>query len=663
MVKPNMSQETIKVDRRVARYFVLIAGLGLFLSLAGERSHAQTAPCSPGTGVCVLTWQQDTGLDTTCSECIYRTGENLNEPTLTSGALEKQNFGVLCSAPLDGQVFGQPLVATNVTINNVTYSRVVYVVTQKDTLYAIDGNPADNPPCQILNGNGNGVSLLGSGQYQVDCNHVGGGRNACINTIGPFVGVLGTPVINLSGNSGTIYFVAETQDCDPQDPNCTPENWGHYLHAVDIQTFVDQNVQIYPPGLQNTASSFSHAHIQRPGLLYLTASQSGLAQDTVYVAFSMMDGAGLPYSNGTIFGYDPANLVQSATPFYFQTSDGINQNDGGGIWQAGGAPAFGSTGIGELIYFNTANGSVGNSLNVQTWDDSFLALNPDLTMPGVGTPYFTPVDQFFRSDASCSPPIGNDVDFGSGSVMLIPDNKLPNWPYLAVSGDKEGGLWFIDRSNPGGHNSQCDLPTPTCSCTPSGDNPSGNIQTVWTGTPYHGQTIHNGLAYWQRRFPGSLTTSSYLYVIPSLGVLTQYQLCNAASATEPVCTTTVLRQNNTKLGYGATPTISAASSNASSAVVWASIPNSNAQPVGCASSNPQPGCGGTLEAFDAVSLVRLYTNHKCLNRDVLSPTSKFSVPTVANGNVYLGTHSVDSNGKASVGGMFYIFGLNAAKCS
>src|SRR5579863_107052 len=663
MVKPNMSQETIKVDRRVARYFVLIAGLGLFLSLAGERSHAQTAPCSPGTGVCVLTWQQDTGLDTTCSECIYRTGENLNEPALTSGALEKQNFGVLCSAPLDGQVFGQPLVATNVTINNVTYSRVVYVVTQKDTLYAIDGNPADNPPCQILNGNGNGVSLLGSGQYQVDCNHVGGGRNACINTIGPFVGVLGTPVINLSGNSGTIYFVAETQDCDPQDPNCTPENWGHYLHAVDIQTFVDQNVQIYPPGLQNAASSFSHAHIQRPGLLYLTASQSGLAQDTVYVAFSMMDGAGLPYSNGTIFGYDPANLVQSATPFYFQTSDGINQNDGGGIWQAGGAPAFGSTGIGELIYFNTANGSVGNSLNVQTWDDSFLALNPDLTMPGVGTPYFTPVDQFFRSDASCSPPIGNDVDFGSGSVMLIPDNKLPNWPYLAVSGDKEGGLWFIDRSNPGGHNSQCDLPTPTCSCTPSGDNPSGNIQTVWTGTPYHGQTIHNGLAYWQRRFPGSLTTSSYLYVIPSLGVLTQYQLCNAASATEPVCTTTVLRQNNTKLGYGATPTISAASSNASSAVVWASIPNSNAQPVGCASSNPQPGCGGTLEAFDAVSLVRLYTNHKCLNRDVLSPTSKFSVPTVANGNVYLGTHSVDSNGKASVGGMFYIFGLNAAKCT
>src|SRR5579863_3048365 len=203
MVKPNMSQETIKVDRRVARYFVLIAGLGLFLSLAGERSHAQTAPCSPGTGVCVLTWQQDTGLDTTCTQCIYRTGENLNEGALTASAIE-QSFGVLCSASLDGQAFGQPLAVTNVTINNVTYGRVIYVVTQKDTLYAIDGNPTDNPPCQILNGNGNGVSLLGSGQNEVDCNHIGGGRNSCANTIGPYVGILGTPVINLSGSGGTI---------------------------------------------------------------------------------------------------------------------------------------------------------------------------------------------------------------------------------------------------------------------------------------------------------------------------------------------------------------------------------------------------------------------------------------------------------------------------
>ncbi|HLW87869.1 MAG TPA: hypothetical protein VKR57_05215 [Terriglobales bacterium] len=652
-------REDIQKGSRVVRCGVLVVALIWFLSGTGMRSSAQTTPCSPGTGVCVLTWQQDTGLDTTCTQCIYRTGENLNEGALTASAIE-QSFGVLCSASLDGQAFGQPLAVTNVTINNVTYGRVIYVVTQKDTLYAIDGNPNDNPPCQILNGNGNGVSLLGSGQYEVDCNHIGGGRNSCANTIGPYVGILGTPVINLSGSGGTIYLVTDTQDCDPQDPNCTPETWGHYLHAVDIQTFVDTNVQIYPPGQQNSASSFAHAHIQRPGLLYLTASQSGLAQDTVYVAFSMMDGTPIPLPNGAIFGYNPANLVQSATPFYFQTSEGLNMNDGGGIWQGGGAPAFGTTGIGELIFLNTANGSVGNSLNVQTWDDSFLALNPDLTMPGVGTPYFTPVDQFYRSDVSCNPPAGNDLDYGSGAVMLIPDNKLPNWPYLAVSGDKEGGLWFIDRSNPGGHNSECDLPTPTCSCTPSGDNPGGNIQTVWTGKPYAGHKIQNGLAYWERSFPGAMQVP-YVYEIPLGGFLTRYQLCNYETASDPVCTTSFLRAADGSL-YGATPTISAASPSAQDAVLWATDQTGQAQPPGC-SSSPKPGCGGTLEAFDAVTLKRIYTNHKCLNRDQLAPTSKFSVPTVANGNVYLGTHAVDSNGKPTSGGMLYILGLNAGTCS
>jgi hypothetical protein len=643
---------------KLVRCCLLVASLALFLALASGQSQAQTTPCSPGTGVCVLTWQQDTGLNTTCSGCIFRTGENLDEPALTASAI-KQNFGVLCSAALDGQVFAQPLVVTNVTINSVTYARVVYVVTEKDTLYAIDGNPTDNPPCQILNGNGSGVSLLSSGQYEVDCSHVGGGKMSCTNTIGPYVGILGTPVINLSGTGGTIYLVTEVQNCDPQT-DCDPETWGTYLHAVDIQTFADTNVQIYPPGEQNTASTFSRAHIQRPGLLYLTASQSGLTQDTVYVGFSMMDGTGLPYPNGAIFGYNPANLVQSATPFYFQNSEGLNQNDGGGIWNGGGAPAFGSTGSGNLIYFNTANGSVGNA-PVSTWDNSFLSLNPNLTMPTTGTPYFTPVDQFYRSDASCLEPQGNDVDFGSGSVMLIPDNKLANWPYLAVSGDKEGGLWFINRSNPGGHNTQCDLPTPTCSCTPGGSNPSGNVQTVWTGTPYAGRLIHNGMAFWEKAVP-SAPAIPYLYVIPQ-GVMNRYQLCNYASADDPICSSSVVHKTVDNFPYGATPTISAASSVSGTAVVWATAqPGGMAQPTGC-SSNPQPGCGGTLVAFDAVTLQNLYSNHTCLNRDALAPTVKFSIPTVANGNVYLGTHAVDSSGNPTPGGMLYILGLNAAACT
>src|SRR5271170_2651667 len=288
-----MSGETMGICSRVVRCFVFVLSLALLLAVANARAKAQTAPCSAGTGVCVLTWQQDTGLNTTCAGCIFHTGENLNEPTLTAAAMQEQDFGVLCSASLDGQVYGQPLVVTNVTINKVTYGRVVYVVTQNDTLYAIDGNPTDNPPCQILNGSGSGTSLLGSGQYAVDCNHIGGGPGSCTSTIGPYVGILSTPVIHINGDAGTIYLVTEVQNCDPRT-GCDPETWGHYLHAVNIQTFVDQNIQIYPPGDQSGASTFSHSHLQRPGLLYLTAAQTGLTQGTVYVGFSMMDGAGIP---------------------------------------------------------------------------------------------------------------------------------------------------------------------------------------------------------------------------------------------------------------------------------------------------------------------------------------------------------------------------------
>jgi hypothetical protein len=71
---------------------------------------------------------------------------------------------------LDGQVYAQPLVVSGAKIGTTTYTYVVYVVSEKDTLYAIDGDPADgNTPCTILNGNGSGTSLLLSGQYPVDC--------------------------------------------------------------------------------------------------------------------------------------------------------------------------------------------------------------------------------------------------------------------------------------------------------------------------------------------------------------------------------------------------------------------------------------------------------------------------------------------------------------
>lgn len=121
----------------------------------------------------------------------------------------------------------------------------------------------------------------------------------------------------------------------------------------------------------------------------------------------------------------------------------------------GAAPAYGTDVNGNnWIYVTTANGTFDLSTTGGTdAGDSFLKLNPNgLAIDTSGGPgYFTPVEQIWRSkeQSSCSGTDG-DTDFGSGGPMLIPENELANWPQLAVSGDKEGGLWFVNRNSPAG---------------------------------------------------------------------------------------------------------------------------------------------------------------------------------------------------------------------
>ena len=88
-----------------------------------------------------------------CSRQISRnttltpaTGANLTETQLTSSNVNAADFGQLYNTPLDGQVYAEPLVVTNVTItagtNTIgtpgTYSSVVFVATENDSLYAIN---------------------------------------------------------------------------------------------------------------------------------------------------------------------------------------------------------------------------------------------------------------------------------------------------------------------------------------------------------------------------------------------------------------------------------------------------------------------------------------------------------------------------------------------
>jgi hypothetical protein len=478
--------------------------------------------------------------------------------------------------------------------------------------------------------------------------------NKPCGTIQPSVGILGTPVIDQS--TGTIYLVTQSTDGSG--------NFYHYLHALDAQTFAPKfngPVLICPTQPCTNGSTFSLAHIQRPALLLANCGSACGNQNYVYVAFSMMDGttAQTP-PNGAIFGYQASDL--SVRPQLFQSSvGGQSGSNGGGIWMGGAGLAFGPDGSGNnWIYVTTANGTFDQSTN---WGDSFLKLNPaNLTVPA-SNGYLTPSDENYRQDSfHCASQGGGDVDFGSGGVTLIPDNELtyPNYGYMAVNGEKEGYLWFIRRDVPGGF---------TQGFTQCQSGPGGpNVQTYAVNSQLS-QVIHNNVAFWESEST-SFPTKPFVYLAPQNAkgtsgpnYLYQFTLCTSGTDSSPICGSTYsARATLACCTYGITPTISAASPQAGDAILWALEKTDG----GCSEQNEGPSCptkpNGILYAFDAASLVQLYSSTTCQTGvDMINQATKFSVPTVANGYVYVGTQS--KNAKSPGMGTLYIFGpLSRSGC-
>ena len=641
-----MKIRTLGYQLSLFAFVTLYAVLGLHLTAAAQQI------CNGG--VCVTTWQQDTGVPDLSAGGVYRTGENLMESTIVATTFNNNGFGQICSTdtvpggPLDGQVYAQPLVLTNTSISP---NPVVYVVTQNDTLYAIDGTN-----CTFLNH----VHLIPSSQTAVPCGNFEGGP---CGTIKPKVGVLGTPVIEVTAGRGTIYVVTQSVDNQP-----TP-NYYHYLHALDAQTLgerSDSPVLICPTNPCTNASNFSHTHIQRPALL--------LANGYVYVAFSMMDGTtATKPPNGAIFGYQASDF--SIAPLYFETSLGQQTlSNGGGIWMGGAGPAFGPDGSGSnWIYVTTANGTFDQATN---WGDSFLKLNPSNLTIATNTNnqpvgYLTPNDENWRQDGNCGNGAG-DVDFGSGGVTLIPDNELTyqsqNYGYMAVSGEKEGYLWFIRRDVPGQFGGNLN------SCTPGQG--GANVQTYAVDptlpiTP----VIHNNIAFWDSE-SASFPTKPFVYVAPqnekpnttpNQNYLYQFALCTAGTDKNPICGSTYsVRAPLACCTYGITPTISAASPQAGDAILWALEKTDGGCSIAdgtCGSPGKLLPVNGILYAFDALTLAPLYNSGTCQTRDKINQATKFSVPTVANGYVYVGTQSpyVVNQGNAG-NGTLYIFGPTSKIC-
>ncbi len=553
-----------------------------------------------GAQVNVVTWHNDN----------WRDGLNSSETILNQSNVNAAQFGKVCSAVFDGQLFGQPLVVSSAGVNTV------YVATQNDSVYSVNGANCS----QIKT-----VSLLQAGEEAVRCKDVGGEK---CQTISPIIGILGTPVLDLSTN--TIYLVSQSElttgTCGPvkrKPASC----FIHRLHALDLTTFAEKfGGPIVIAGTDQAAVFSSNNHIQRTGLLELSGVMPN-GDSGIYIGFSEMDGTGIPGVNipsGWVFAYDSQNLA--ATPYLWSSTP---NGEGGGIWASGAGLAAGLDAPGgeTYLYLATGDGDFTANTGGSDYGNSFVKLSTNL----VPSSYFTPFSQACMTTA--------DLDFGSSGVMLIPDSGSS---FFAVAPSKTGAIYAISRFTPGGYSA----PT-NSTCPATGINQ--NVES-FQGSPHHFYTT-------------PVSWNSQLYFIPMYEPLAKYSIDIDAPAIAtpakcilfPICTGSVVK-SSVSFQYGTNLSISASGTTTGTAIVWAA--SGNGWP-----NNPL--APAVLYAFDAEHSVvkaipELWDSTKCPTRDATGNATKFVLPTIANGFVYLG--SMDRTDSTNTRGELDVFGLTSGAC-
>lgn len=217
----------------------------------------------------------------------------------------------------------------------------------------------------------------------------------------------------------------------------------------------------------------------------------------------------------------------------------------------------------------------GNFDGATLFGDSFLKLST----PGLGVlSFFAPADQGALDSG--------DLDFGSGGATIIVDQPSGPVLHLAIGGGKEGTLFVLNRDNLGGNT----------------NNDAGAVQSFSVGN-----RIFATPAFWQNT----------LYI----GPITDHVKSYTFNASTGQFSTSPASQSPSTFGFpGSTPSIS--SQGTSNGIVWAT----------------EKGTGpSVLHAYDATNLGTELWNSANSSADQAGQAVKFTVPTIANGKVYLGT--------------------------
>jgi hypothetical protein len=247
----------------------------------------------------------------------------------------------------------------------------------------------------------------------------------------------------------------------------------------------------------------------------------------------------------------------------------------GGIWQSGAGPA---ADINNNIFVMDGDG---------TFDVNTGGVDYGMSMMRISTSGSLEVQDYFApwNQANLSK---LDTDLGSGGILLMPTQSGTH-PNEAVAADKEGKIFVVDRDHMGGF-----------------DPRRNNIVQTLT-TPAQGY------------FSTAAYSQQTIYYAGGNDALSAYSVINGKLSALPISKTAV-----TFGPGGATPSISANGTNAG--IVWL--------------IKVRSGQAAILYAFDAKDLTHeLYDSTQSGSRDQAGVGVKYTVPTIANGKVYIGTQT------------------------
>jgi hypothetical protein len=505
----------------------------------------------------------------------FRTGANTNEFVLTLANVNTNTFGKLFSYAVDGLVSAQPLFVPGVTVPGRGAHNAVFVATEHNTVYAFDADTAGAAGGLLWSNNlGTAAVTTIAGVFT---NQDFGSRyyNAYTDIV-PEVGITGTPVIDT--NTGTLYVDAFTGE-----PGGGVTNYFHRLHALKIS---DGTEQPYSPVVV-AASVAGNGVDNFGGRVYFNAQQQlqrsalTLAGGIVYAAYSGY--ADTDPFHGWVLGWRATNLLQ-LTNFVFNSTPNSTTNvfgdsaGEGGIWMGGSGLAVDAN---TNLFLITGNGSFSatNGTGGTEYGDCFLRL---ATAGGLSVAdYFTPYNQSVMQ--------AGDLDLGSGGVVLLPDQPVNT--RVMIGAGKSATIYVLSRDQ---------LTTGNNHFNAAGGS-DAVLQTDSVRLNNH----------------GSFGTPAYfngcIYLAAFGDNLKSIPLTNGL-----LSGTTVTDAARTFSFPGATPSVSANGTN--NGIVWTVRRASPALLVAC----------------DATTLTEIYTSTNAGSRDQLGAGVKFAVPTVANGQVFVG---------------------------